>query len=375
MLTLPHAWPRRLSVAVRVGAFSASVTVVGRGGEAADELAPPETPVASSAVGTHAEPERHVILLVRTPGDDETISRLRPELSEGGWHILELRPDDRLEAEALGITAEREGVAAAVRIDVAHSSIELWVYRAEGSIVETFTASRERSSGRVLAVRVAEALRARGLLLPPRPEQHVDEPAPDPVTAHRYTQVRLDEPPATDATVAHALRFSVELGAGLALSPGGLAPLAVVDLGLRLELARVWSLSAIGVLPVSRQVVRGTEGEAVVASYVVGGLVELEWATFRFGGLRSGLGVGATITAMSGRASSGFEGQDDTVSVLTPLGRTSFHANLGSWLRLRTAVAIGATLPPVRIDFDAREAASWGNPFVIASVALEASSP
>jgi hypothetical protein len=356
-----------------VGAFSASVTVVGRAGEAADELAPPETPVASSAVGTHAEPERHVILLVRTPGDDETISRLRPELSDGGWHILELRPDDRLEAEALGITAEREGVAAAVRIDVAHSSVELWVYRAEGSIVETFTASGERSSGRVLAVRVAEALRARGLLLPPQPEQHVEEPAP--AAAPEYTQARLDEPPATDATDARAPRFSVELGAGLALSPGGLAPLAVVDLGLRLELARVWSLSAIGVLPVSRQVVRGTEGEAVVASYVVGGLVELEWATFHFGGLRSGLGVGATITAMSGRASSGFAGRDDTVSVLTPLGRTSFHANLGSWLRLRTAIAIGAALPPVRVDFDSREAASWGNPFVVASVALEASSP
>ena len=33
MLTLPHAWPRRLSVAVRVGAFSASVTVSAASGQ------------------------------------------------------------------------------------------------------------------------------------------------------------------------------------------------------------------------------------------------------------------------------------------------------------------------------------------------------
>jgi hypothetical protein len=374
MLTLPHAWPRRLSVAVRVGAFGALVTATGNGSEPREELLPIEGAPVAATTSAGEQPARRVILLVRTLGDDETISRLRPELSDGGWHILELRPDYRLETEALGITAEREGVAAAVRVDVAHSSVELWVHRTEGSIVETFSASGERSSGRVLAVRVAEALRARGLLLPPpRPEPHIDEPVPD--TAPQYTQVPLDEQPATDVMDAHAPRFSVELGTGLALSPGGLAPLAVVDLGLRLELARVWSLSAIGVLPVSRQVVRGTEGEAVVASYVVGGLLELEWATFSFGGLRSGLGFGSTITAMSGRGSAGFQGVDDTVSVLSPLGRSSFHANLGSWLRLRSAVAIGAALPPVRIDFDSRKAASWGNPFVIASVALEASSP
>ena len=55
----------------------------------------------------------------------------------------------------------------------------------------------------------------------------------------------------------------------------------------------------------------------------------------------------------------------------TPLARTSLHAGLSPWLRLRAGVAGGVTLPAVRVAFGPREVASWGRPFVVASLALE----
>jgi hypothetical protein len=169
------------------------------------------------------------------------------------------------------------------------------------------------------------------------------------------------------------VRLSLELGPGVALSPGGLAPLAVADAGVRLELARTWSVSLVGVIPLTRQRVGGAEGEADIATFVAGALVELEWATLPAGGFRSGVGAGGSVTSMSGRASSGFESAEETVTVFTPLARTSFHASLAPWLRLRAGVAGGITMPAVRVAFGAREVARWGSPFVVASLALEAS--
>jgi hypothetical protein len=184
-----------------------------------------------------------------------------------------------------------------------------------------------------------------------------------------------DEVAAAGDAERRSSRFSIDVGAGLALSPGGMGPLAVLDLGLRVEVARVWSLAGLGLIPVSRQSVRGAEGEALVSTYVVGGLLELEWARLGFGGFRSGLGAGATLSWMSGRPASGFRRNDELVSVLSPLARTSFHADLARWLRLKSALAFGLTLPSVRVALDSREAASWGQPFVVASLAVELLSP
>jgi hypothetical protein len=331
------------------------------------------TPSDDDAAPDAAEPERpRVILLLRTPGDDDTMSRLRFELQDGGWRILELRPDERFETEPLGSAAVREGATAAVRVDGPRGAVELWVNAPQGPVGETFTAQGERAVGPVLALRVAESLRARGLLVPAAPARTVDEPPPSPPPV--VEERKAPRPAAPERPpVRTGPRLSLELGPGVALSPGGLPPLAVVDLGARLELARVWSLSLAGMIPLTRQRIGAVEGEAEIATYVAGALVELEWATFPFGGLRSGAGGGASVSTMSGRAASGFDDTDETVTVFTPLARTSLHVNLASWLRLRTGAAAGATVPALRVAFGSREVARWGRPFVLASVVLEAS--
>jgi hypothetical protein len=369
MASSRHAWLPRRSVSAFVWALASTSAVTAHAeapGATGDAGASPSTP--------DAAPERpRVILLLRTPGDDDTISRLRFELQDGGWRILELRHDERFESEPLATAAEREGATAAVRVDGPRGAVELWVRAPQGPVGETFTALGERAVGHVLALRVAEALRARGLLLPPAPAREVEEESPPP--ASPIPEERVAAPPRVmrTATEPHGPRVFLELGPGISLSPGGLAPLFVVDLGARLELARVWSLSAVGVIPLTRQRVGATEGEAEISTFVAGALAELEWASFSFGGLRSGLGAGASVSSMSGRASSGFESAEETVAVFTPLARTSFHASLTEWLRVRTGVAAGATVPAVRVAFGAREVARWGRPFVVASVALEVS--
>jgi hypothetical protein len=344
----------------------------------------------------HAQPSRSILLL-RTPGDEATIARLELEFGGGAFQIIEQKPGQRPPGETLGVAAERERVDAAVRVDAARGTVALWVRKEEGFVEETFTAAGEPSASQVLAIRVAESLRARGLLLPPAPDPDpapTDMPpavtsetprpaaAPQPVTPRSAASTapvpiarEADADSETASLTAPARprsRFALDLGPGVALSPGGLGPLAVVELGVRVRLTHDFGLSLLGVVPLTRQSFAGDEGEADVTSYVVGSAFELEWARWSFGSIRSGAGGGASITRMSGRAASGFEGGDDTVAAFTPLALSSFQLGLSSSFDLRTALVVGATLPEVQMAFGDREVASWGRPFVVATLGLEA---
>jgi hypothetical protein len=344
----------------------------------------------------HAQPSRSILLL-RTPGDEATIARLELEFGGGAFQIIEQKPGQRPPGETLGVAAERERVDAAVRVDAARGTVALWVRKADGFVEETFTAAGEPSASQVLAIRVAESLRARGLLLPPAadpdpaptetpPAATSETPrpaaAPQPVTPRSAASTapvpiarEADADSETASLTAPARprsRFALDLGPGVALSPGGLGPLAVVELGVRVRLTHDLGLSLLGVVPLTRQSFAGDEGDADVTSYIVGSAFELEWARWWFGSIRSGAGGGASITRMSGRAASGFEGGDDTVAAFTPLALSSFQLGLSGSFDLRTAVVVGATLPEVQMAFGDREVASWGRPFVVATLGLEA---
>lgn len=342
-------------------------------------------------VSADVQPASRSILLVRAHGDEATIRRLELELDAGAFRVLEQKPGQRPSGETLAAAAERERVDAAVRVDPARGTVALWVRKADGFVEETFSATGEAAPSQVLAIRVAESLRARGLLLPPAPEPAETPPqaqaeaaaptaaaptAAGPV-APSTSRTLTSEAPGSDASFLPApprpsSRFALALGPGIALSPGGLGPLAVVELGVRVRLTRDFALSLLGVVPLTRQSFSSDEGEADVASYVAGAAFELEWARWSFGSIRSGAGGGVNITRMSGRAASGFEGSDDTVAAFTPLALSSFQLGLSSSFDLRTAVVVGATLPEVQMAFGDREVASWGRPFAIATLGLEA---
>jgi hypothetical protein len=246
------------------------------------------------------------------------------------------------------------------------------VQRPEGPVEETIGASGEPFDEQVLALRGAEVLRARGLLVTPA-APHDGEANPGPVE-------RTKAPPPVDATEAAGApppgaepsRLWLALGPGMTVSPGGFGVLPLADIGFYLSFEKRWSAGVRGLLPLSSRSVSAAEGEANVATWFALGLVELDWARFGWGGLRSGIGGGAAITTMSGRADeSGFAGASDTVVAFAPLVSSSFHAGIGSSFRIRSSLALGATFPEVRVSFGEREVASFGRPFFVASVLIE----
>ncbi|HEX6767165.1 MAG TPA: hypothetical protein VF103_16825 [Polyangiaceae bacterium] len=329
------------------------------------------SPPASAEPAPLAAMEDRVILIVRTRGDDELMLRLLAELRESDWRILEVRPDERFAPAPLGTVAERERAGAAVRLDARRGVVELWIRRPDGPVEETIAAPSPPND-QVLALRVTETLRARGLLV--AGEKHAEVPKAEPSSPEpeRAPEAPHPERPAQEKKARNPLSF--ELGPGFALSPGGLGPLALLEGGVRVELLERFSACAVGFFPLSHQSLAGSEGEAEVKTAFVGGIVELEWARLSFGGFRSGLGATAAITSMSGRATNGgFASSEDTVVTFAPLARTSFHVVLGPSFRIRTAVVVGATFPEVGVAFGSRPVATFGQPFVLGSLALEVS--
>jgi hypothetical protein len=366
-----RAWSPRLSATLSIGFV---VCVISPPGRAQSEPAAPTAP--APHVQYELDPTKafgdRVIVLVRTPGDDGVMMRLRADLRESEWRILEIRPDERFESPPLGASAERERASAAVRVDRQRGTIELWVLRPEGPVEETIATHGAPEDEQVMALRVAEVLRARGILLK-RSQNGSATTAPEPANRKQVTSVTDSPTPRTPERPESRKRLWLELGPGLALSPGGLGPFPLVELGVRLELSEDWSVCLNGFVPLSPQTVAAAEGEAEVASTLVSGTLELDWFRSSSVELRSGMGAGVTVTTMAGKARPDFRAAEDTVTTFAPLLRSSLHVSIGRWLRLRSGVVVGATFPEVRVAFASHEVASWGRPFVLASVALEAS--
>jgi hypothetical protein len=111
------------------------------------------------------------VLIVRVDGDDAIVSRLRAELRHEDWRVVELparSADSRRSLEAL---ARERAASAGLRARPTQLAVELWVAAAgdrdKGGSEEVLAGPRADLG--VLAVRVTEVLRARGLV-PPRPD-------------------------------------------------------------------------------------------------------------------------------------------------------------------------------------------------------------
>src|SRR6185503_13321305 len=100
------------------------------------------------------------------------------------------------------------------------------VQRPEGPIEETIATSAEQRNEQVLALRVAEALRARGLLLSRLARDEARKPPDRSLGVARRASSADDSMPAkSEHEPERPGAFWFELGPGLVLSPGGLEPL------------------------------------------------------------------------------------------------------------------------------------------------------
>jgi hypothetical protein len=111
------------------------------------------------------------VLIVRVEGDDAIVSRLRAELRHEDWHVVELPARSADARRSLDSLAREHAASAGLRARPSQLAVELWVAAAgdhnkAGS--EEVLAGPRADLG-VLALRVTEVLRARGLV-PPRPD-------------------------------------------------------------------------------------------------------------------------------------------------------------------------------------------------------------
>ena len=150
-----------------VAAFAAAWLVCSFASRAAAQGSGQGPVSAASNVSTANEERERVILLVRTANDEGVMNRVRAELGASAWRILELRLDERLAKVSLGKLSAQQQARAAVRFSAAEARVELWVSAPAGNIEETLDASDQRDDDAVVALRISEALRARGLNLGP----------------------------------------------------------------------------------------------------------------------------------------------------------------------------------------------------------------
>ncbi len=337
------------------------------------------TPGGPSAKDAGALPSESVLLLVRTRGDSGVVAQLRAELSDTGWELREVATDTPHPGPPLAALAQRFGARAAVRVDRAHETVEIWVDQQEGAVSETLRASGERLDDRVLALRTTEALRARGLefIASASPQQdHVaarEPTAPEPDEGESPAALSTDPEASGPQLVPERSpeRIGLALGPGLMLSPGGVGASAVVLASMRTPLPAAFDVSLFGLLPLSSGMPSGAEGTARVRPWLMGGA--LEWTFWRrpVWDSRVGVALAGARVSMLGEGSEGFRGVHDRVWAGVPLALYHLGAHLRRALRVELAAWVGASFPEIKVYFGEREAAHWGRPVVGGALTIE----
>ncbi|MEY4579375.1 MAG: hypothetical protein RL701_4078 [Pseudomonadota bacterium] len=125
-------------------------------------------------------------LIVRVPGDEAVAVPLRAELSSYRFQVVELSERSAGRVRPLADIAQQYSAQAALRAVADQIAVELWIAGGDANPTGSVEVVRAGpgSEPTVLALRVTEVMRARGLrlVLPPSPVPVVIEPTPRPTT-------------------------------------------------------------------------------------------------------------------------------------------------------------------------------------------------
>ena len=314
-----------------------------------------------------ADDSIRIALLAVRPLDAPLADELELDLRSLGFEVVSVDASlDTSSSAALQATAAHLGARALITVVDAPGTrrIEVGVVDpATGNVVRSEIHVSRNDSARVVTLRVTEVVRASFRALQrkpppeftPRDEVHVSA---SPSTAHRRG------------------RLALALGVGGAASPGGvrLTPALVGE--LRVNLGQRTSAGLHATWPAGAAEVTAPEGDAEVRP----GLAALRLSATplaRGAVLRPELGlrVGLAFAQMSGNAAPPFRSADDVA--LSPAGAVdaALQLALTGALAARAEFALGATTAPLRTRFAGREAARWGQPFVLTGLMLEISGP
>lgn len=374
LVTLPVSMPAAAEVASAVASPSSNT---------------PDTDAA------RLELQKRSILLVRTPGDEAVVHRVRAELQMQGWRIIELSaPGDATFSDDLERLAQEQVATAALRVDAVTGQIEIHIARSWGNIEETLRNDGGVTDAQVLAFRTTEALRAHGLVVganvatpanenhqrttsetgaPPR-RQAASRAAPPKLTGSERSLVTASERPRLPTGELPATgheRLRLALAPAIVGSTGGSGMNFSALAAARVRVASRWSLALSGTFPLSSSRVSGFEGWATVASYLIGGAIERNWLRGANWDVALGLGAAAIVTRMTGHAESGFRGATDLVPTAGPFGYGRLGAKLSPRWRLFVLAQMGTSIPKVKVRFGEHEVATWGQPYALVALGLE----
>ncbi|HEY5961704.1 MAG TPA: hypothetical protein VIV60_34330, partial [Polyangiaceae bacterium] len=113
------------------------------------------------------------------------------------------------------------------------------------------------------------------------------------------------------------------------------------------------------------------EGQANVSTYLLGSSAEASWLNTAFASGAAGLGASVLLTDMSGQANLGYAGATDTVITVAPVVYLKLRARITPTWSAFASVLSGASVPEVRVKFDDRSVASWGQPFVLVTLGID----
>lgn len=312
-----------------------------------------------------------VLLVVRGAGDEELVRELHIELKRSPFRILELEfYAGSAHKETLG-TLGREYVAAAVvRMAPAEKQIELWIHRPEGAVVDSLAVPTDASDPRIDALRIAEALRAHGLDLGPKPgqanPQEVQPVAPRPPRQPASSRPISKAPPKQSAGSSRAApaqnpgRLWVGVGGGMAASPGGLPPAVLQTTSFSYDWTSRWTLSLMGEIPILHQKVSSVEGTATVDNYA------LELAVLRTlfasPSIRVSLGYGSAghVVVISGEPASGYRGSSTTQTIFSNFAINTVSIPITHQLRLSCRLFAGASFSELEVQLGDTVRARWG---------------
>lgn len=345
--------------------------------------------IALTAAKAHAaDPPR--VVVVAADRDRAMVERLRAELVAMGFDVTLVPLAEGVSTrEALEGAAKLHNAVASMHVTAAARGIELWVAdRVTGKTVLRDVVAPDGGAHDTIALRAVELLRASLMEMDAPHPPRGDTPAPPSLRA--VAGVPPPRAPASGAAptfatsdvadlayAAPALRkspwFGVSIGGAAAWSPGGLGPHAALDVGLRAWVVPRVAIEVAGAVPLTTARHDGAEGYSInrFSLFLAGARVELGPLGSR---VKPSLGGGFALVWLHAEgvgASPGYVGATRDAFTGGPYLRPGLGVVVAGPLRIRADVLAGVAFKKLVLTYASREAAGWGQPFVVGSVGVE----
>ncbi len=334
------------------------------------------------------------VLLIGPSATHPTVVRVRQELTLLGLDVEVVTSGAKMDLA----TAAREHEASAVaRVEETPPEIVLWVDAAHSAGTTQESRVSDSLAGRtepgLLALRAVELLRGRLLPVPIVPTATAapgaaapatTEPALPTTSPSATASVAPGAPPKGTATAPpegstgphvappRPSRGSIHVGPAIVASPGGVpvAPMLRLGGGWRV-LARL-ELDGFAMIPLAGSTVSQREGQIELRVLAVGAGASVHFTRPESAlALHAGGGFGVATFFYEGRATAPWISASGTQATAMPFLEIGGGYRVTPVIGLRADLLSALTRPSPVLVFAGREVASFGSPFVLASIALE----